>query len=932
MLKNKIRRCVSALLSLTVVLAAGGIVAFADGSDPSLGTAGADYNSYIGGSGYSDVKDAAVKSAEGEAVLKTGEEISFDLAVPESGLYNIAVSYKSSTETAEKFDISLYVDGESPFAACEKLELPLFYEDSGEKRLLPTGDEIASEQKQTEGNMKTKLFDTDGIISGDLKFAFSAGSHKITLKNTGVEMVIAGIELTAPEKVASYADVSASYDGVKKYGGKQIVIEAEDTLYRTSSSLMPKSDRSSSDISPRNPSKSVVNFIGGENWASVGDSICWEFTAPEDGLYSLGFSFKQSYVTNGEVFRSLKIDGKTPFEEASCIGFAYKTDWQFAEYSDDNGDPYLFYLTEGPHTIEMSVTIEKIADFAEKLGKVVEDLGDLYLDILMITGEAPDANRDYELHKQIPDFVDVLKTSKATLEELDGYITDGLPINKEISGSLRNTVRIISEMTSHLYEAHKQITSLSSAQQTLSAWLYDMRGMSLSLDKIVIGSPDKELNAEGASFFESIAFGFKRFISAFSKDYASTTLKGKDVPSIKLWVNWGRDQVKVLSNLIYSDFSAKHNINVTIEQVNTSLVQGVISGNSPDVYLHMSRSEPVNLAMRGVLYDLSQFEDFETVLDEYFQEGAETPYRYNGGCYALPDIQHFYIMFYRKDIFDKLNLSVPTTWDEFLNTTAYIQRNKMNVYLPYTKIAGTTTVNVGAGGLTIFPALLMQQNAKLYNDKLNATSLSTDTAVDVFTFWTDFYKKYGLDPQANFYNKFRAGSYPMGISDYSLVFQIMAGAPEIDGKWDVAVIPGVKQEDGTINNTCAGAGSGCSIMNSSKEKEAAWEFLKWWDSAETQYRYSSELEAILGETARVMCANTGAVDRLSWDPKMKEVIFKQWESVKEVEEIPGSYYVSRSIDQAFWAVYNNKQTPRDALIKWDKVSNLEIERKIKEYS
>ena len=40
---------------------------------------------------------------------------------------------------------------------------------------------------------------------------------------------------------------------------------------------------------------------------------------------------------------------------------------------------------------------------------VLDKLGDLYIDITMITGESPDSNRDYELHKQVPDFSDRLK-------------------------------------------------------------------------------------------------------------------------------------------------------------------------------------------------------------------------------------------------------------------------------------------------------------------------------------------------------------------------------------------------------------------------------------------------------------------------------------------------------------------------------------------
>lgn len=59
-----------------------------------------------------------------------------------------------------------------------------------------------------------------------------------------------------------------------------------------------------------------------------------------------------------------------------------------------------------------------------------------------------------------------------------------------------------------------------------------------------------------------------------------------------------------------------------LEIVNATLVKGILSGNSPDCALQMARAEPVNLGMRHALYDLTQFDDFNSVL-ERFQPGAE---------------------------------------------------------------------------------------------------------------------------------------------------------------------------------------------------------------------------------------------------------------------------------------------------------------------
>jgi len=864
--------------------------------------------------------------------LKKDKSVIFEVTVPENSAYNIKVFFADVKEAAEEYHISLSIDGKAPFKACDDLTLYTFWEDNGENRKLPNGDEIAPSQKHIEGFSQSLLVDSDGLVLEPYKFMLSAGTHKIKITCLETEFYLGDVVLTAPETVKDYKEVSKNYTSYKKYDGAQIVIEGEDSLYRNSASLSPKSDRANANVSPANPINSVINYTGGESWSNPGDTITWEFNAPKDGLYKIGFSFKQSYVTNGETFRNLKIDGKTPFAEASKIGFDYAGSWQYKDFTDENNEPYMIYLKEGRHEISLSVILADTSEVLSRLGVLVEELGALYLDMLMITGESPDANRDYELHKQVPNFEEILKKANEELKALNADIGKELTVNGELTGALNNMIRIIEEMTTNLYEAHLQVPSFSSAQQTLSAWLYDMRQMPLGLDQIIIGAPEKDFDTPQKGFWEKTWFGIRRFIAAYTKDYSSLDTTSSDRDTIKIWVNWGRDQVKILSNLIYSDFMAKNDIDVVVEQVNATLVQGVISGNSPDLYLHLSRSQPVNLAMRGVLYNLKNFDDYDEVIARNFHKGSEIPYLYNGGCYALPDMQQFNVMFYREDIFEKLNLKVPNTWEEFVQVSAVLQRNKMNVYLPYTKLESTATVDVGVGGLTLYPTLLMQMGGSLYNREQNKTLLSGNKAVKSFNFWTDFYTRYGLDPQANFYNKFRAGVYPMGISNYTLCFTIGAGAPELDGKWKIAQIPGVKDENGDINRVCAGSGSGCAIMNNSDEKEAAWEFLKWWVSEDIQYRYSRDVEAVLGETARVSSANIHAVSRLSWEPDMLEVIMNQWDNVTEVAEVPGSYYVARSIDQAFWAVKNKTDSPRESMLKWAEVSDREIERKIKEYS
>lgn len=202
----------------------------------------------------------------------------------------------------------------------------------------------------------------------------------------------------------------------------------------------------------------------------------------------------------------------------------------------------------------------------------------------------------------------------------------------------------------------------------------------------------------------------------------------------------------------------------------------------PDLALQMSRAEPVNLGIRNALMDLKSFPDYEEVLQR-FQPGAEVPYCYNGRCYALPDTQSYMVMFYRTDILEKLELEVPNTWEDFIRASTVIQRHNMQVYLPYTRITSGTTVNAGIGSLNLYPTLMLQNKLPLYDDAQTATVIGSEQSVSVFDSWTRMYTDYQFMKEADFYNRFRTGSMPLGIAGYTTCLTLSQTAAEIDGRW-----------------------------------------------------------------------------------------------------------------------------------------------------
>lgn len=844
--------------------------------------------------------------------------------VPTDGLYNIKFSYKPVVGPIVEITFGLKIDGLYPFDDAERLLLKRFWTE-GEKRTDETGNQYAGEPQEYTEISEHTLADVSGMTAEQYLFYFSAGTHTVEIEGIDGAFDLESIELLASETTAKY---KTSKEKNKFYSGKTVIIEGEEPVLKNSYWLSSSTDNSSVYVSPNSPYKSLVNYVGGANWQSSGDTIFWETPELEAGYYNLAFSYKQETNVGSSVYRWLRIDGKTPFSEAKEVPFSYAFDWEKAYFADKNNVPYLIYLSAGKHQISLTATPGKITEVIDILNDTVNRLSDLYVDITMITGQSVDVYRDYDLFDQIPDMDSqlrkIMKGLNSAVKILEKTTVESTSSQISVLDNMR---LVVSQMLDNKYSAQKYISSYYSNYCSVAATLSDLRNMPLSIDRIFLSSPQDNVLTKEHNFIDKIMFSATKFIASFAEDYATVDTSDN---SLEVWVNWGRDQAQVLDSLIKTSFTPKHNTNVKVKVVNASLVQAVLSGNGPDIFLQHSRSEPVNLAMRGVLYNLSDFDDVDEVLTR-FRDGADIPYRYKGDLYALPDTQSFYLMYYRTDIFKKLGLEVPKTWEEFKHVSKQLSRNNLYTWIPFVQITDPSLTNNGVGSLSLFPSLMMQNGLSLYSEDQRSSSLTDEKTIQVFSSWTDYYTKMKFSVSMNFYNRFRTGTCPLGIDTIATYTTLKAAASEIDGMWEISVIPGTVQEDGSLSNASSGGGTACGIMKSSKEPKKAWEFLKWWTEKETQLSYSNNVESILGPSARVSLSNVEAFKEMSWDVDMKNAVYTASEQIEEVPEVPGSYYLARAIDHSFWNVVNANKKPKNMLLKWGKEVDDEIARKWYQY-
>ena len=848
-----------------------------------------------------------VKSGkDGISLIKSGDSAEWKFKVENDAWFEPSVTYTAVSGNGNDIEISFLVDGKAVYPEFENVLLPRLWKNAIEDfEEDEKGNQYSPEQVEIFEKQTVALLDDEGFCTDNLRIALKKGEHTVKIVLNSEKINIEKITLGEVTGEDTYKEYKAKFDS-KDYSGNYIVYEGEKAEYKSQKSFVPLTNRNDAVVLPADPFTKKMNYIGGSNWSDIGGTITWKVNTPQDGFYGLSFHFRQNYLQESNSYRTLLIDGEVPFKEVKAIPFSYKSGWQFKNLSDTP-----IFLTKGEHTISLRVTLGELSGFAHGLRSVTDRLGKIYRQIVRITGESPDANRDYDLFIAIPTLEEDLSNISNELEEL-ALESERAAGSKGGSNAqtLRKAKITIDKMLEVKYEAHTSLSSFHENYSSLSSWLYEMQSMALDINSLALSNPEADGEYIKANIFKKAGFSFKRLFSTFISDYEN---KAKSDETLVLWSNWGRDQINILENLIANDFTPKHNIKVSVKITTASLIEAGLSGNGPDMELNSVSSNILNYAMRGVLYDLSKFEDFNDVCT-LFSKTATVPYQYKNGVYGLPNTESFNMLFVRTDIFEELGLTVPTTWAEFIDCAKVINLNNMNC---------------GMGGNAYM--FMTQTGTPLYTEDRLSTNLTSKDAVKAFTTWTDFYTKYNFPKTYDFFNRFRTGLMPMGIAAYPTYATIKAAAPEINGKWQMYEVPGTVAEDGTINNSVNGTGTASMILNWSEHKDKAWEFLKWWASEDIQYRFGINLESVLGVSGRYASATLNSVYRFGWDEKDLEAIKAGFETIDNLPQVPGSYYVDRSINQVYWNVVNLGEDVEDMLNEWIPEADDEIRRKTEEY-
>lgn len=886
---------------------------------------------------YGEVsKDAHVeKLAEYEGkkdVLSWTDEsgtVSWPFTIEESGLYHLSLDYIPLPLKGMNIEFEVRIDGQVPNDDFLSVRFSRVWKDSSAIKRDKLDNDLVSDAVEVPTWTERGFIDTEGFYNQLLPFYVEKGKHTLSLTLKREALCIKTIKIFNPKELSAYEDISKDYAAVKSQKNIIVKVQAENATLKSDSVLIPTSDRIDAATEPSSPSKIRLNTIGGNwTWKLPGQWIEWNIDVPEDGMYKIFVKGRQNYQRGMAAARKVYIDGKVPCKEFENLEFAYSLKWsQFSPIDKRTGEPCLVHLTKGTHTIRLESVLGRLTPILTAVDDLSYECNTLRRQFVMIMGSEPDLYRDYQLEKEIPGLINKLKELADRFE----YQADEFERITGQEGSEAQTLRTISEQLNLFAKQPQYIpnrqSSFSDNLSSLATWILYRKETPLELDYLGIASPDTKLPSANAGFFSKLWMGTRSFFASFFEDYNS--IGGKEDAAITVWISAGRDQAQILRNLITNDFTPKTGIKVNLSLVQGTIIEATMAGRGPDIAINTSRGQPVNLACRNALYDLSKFSDFNDVAKR-FHDNALVPYQFAGGTYALPLTQDFHMMFYRTDIFEELGIKPPETWEDLYRIIPVLQRNNMQVGLPYQSTDGIDLIDAGMGARNLFPTLLAQHGGDFYINNNKETGLMKPNAYAAFKQWTDFYSAYGFTLKYDFTTRFRSGEMPLGIASYGMYNTFTAAAPEIRNMWAMAPIPGIRMPDGTINRTESASGSAIIMFKKIKNANDGWEFLKWWTSGEIQLKYATQIETLMGTSARLNTANMDTFKRMAWSKTEQDLLNSQWDHVKEVPEVPGGYYTIRMIDIAFTKVYYDNANARATLNKYCEMINEEILRKRKE--
>jgi multiple sugar transport system substrate-binding protein len=371
---------------------------------------------------------------------------------------------------------------------------------------------------------------------------------------------------------------------------------------------------------------------------------------------------------------------------------------------------------------------------------------------------------------------------------------------------------------------------------------------------------------------------------------------------------------KALEQKLIRDFNAKQpGIKVDFTtydwaQMNAQLNAAFASGSPPDVFYLTDGTYPF-YAKQGVLEDMTPYVKADNYAGEwnavypFARELATT----DGKVWGLPVLGALYLMTINKDLLAKTGISDWNSSYDRMREAAQ-KATKGNVY----GFSMRTALNDYAYW-DWFP-YMHNAGADILTKDLAAPGLKTADSTAAMQFLIDLHQKYKVTPPVGEVDwqgqkdLFKAGRIAIHHDDSTLIGELQAKPPKF--KWDIAMVPPAPNGKQTVMGNF---GLLC-IAKASKNKAAAWEWMKYWASAPAVSWFASKttLQVVRNDVdvsalwkgndvmARVQSDFVPKVQGLQPHPKMQQMLTTLWPQAEGAYR--GQVDGAKAIDQANQAI------------------------------
>lgn len=278
---------------------------------------------------------------------------------------------------------------------------------------------------------------------------------------------------------------------------------------------------------------------------------------------------------------------------------------------------------------------------------------------------------------------------------------------------------------------------------------------------------------------------------------------------------------------------------------------------------------------------------------------------WDGELYGLPFDTSVMMFYYRPSLLEKYGLEVPQTWDDTLAAATAITAGEQGNDIYGITLMAKRGVQLGC----TYTNLLGSYGGRFYDENYKAT-LTEPAAVSALETLVALVGQANPGSLAQDYDEgdafFSGGQAAMFIQwNDSIPAYGDPDRSKIVDDWDVAVIPGNTQADGTLLQTPVIGGWNVGILADTPNRDAAWEFMLWATSPDMEKRLA---EAQPPARASVL-SDPDMVAQYPQYPAMLESFSIGWGRPR----IPEWPQMADAIEASLSAAVSGDSSPEDAL-------------------